>query len=1331
MEFEKIKAEKKEERRPVLTHRAKKQDYSYKELKDLSEKSEKKEKDLQKAIALRQGLLLETQSQVGVLEDERLVDVYTGQDTAALGTKAWKPKSKEKKERNQQIDRAKRIHGEATAYTVGIHNQVEEVEQEYEDFFQPELSEEDITLEKENTKETNSKKIEEDISLLLNYDYDIRMLSSENMIKNFGIYYKLAKISQLVIENEEYKKASDGLSALNQLKFLRATSVIGRLRENLEQVGAQNKVKLPISKPGDKNLPTGKEDRSALVKESATVFNHYRHLKSEYLKTMITAENQKVQKGLNKDVLYENHPELEWVKQDSAMQFHDIKYAIQVHEVKQIIDNIRVEKVDFPQELLTRLITITNQQAACELSLEHVKKEALKNQDENLFQTYEAPLQAMLEGTVREIAMIKKSAEYFAAGKQKELEVDCSTYLFVTFGMVIEQESFSNDVKKKYEEDIKKVVKYETGEDLLPFQREDFLLEVEELDVNMFDMASKEALIELFPDLLELAARMETMLLIYHKAKEKKEETIPITKTWERILENQEEFAYKLQKTKAYAEIARAHMVHKLSGNRLFLGQDYVGKVTKKGNAPNQFAFLEEKLQTLKAIEEKRLKSDAFQKQMKDKISKLQTKDKKPKSSPVTQEEKQKKYENLCRKYGTYFERITFEELINRFGEIEKDFPPGMETPEEAEGNVRAMMEYYHQIGLELHSLRDDLAGLDTLSIQKRMEQFRNHVTGGGLFEAKIALLKAGLLPDIPEIIQFKIRESTVEEDIIVKSREAENTLPVALLTREQAIHSKSDETTAESKKRLFIKCDMDLHLSGAPKDFQEKVKEIKKYAEATRYEQGYTKERQLLQKAMQKVDSYLKTHGEDTEIRFRRAMEGYQEYFAQMTNGTLQIPEGHVRRVKANPSNARAGVIATWTDVRKRPLFAHEPNVNDIKQRTISNCYMLAGLSSLVEQEPGKIKECLKDNGDGTVTVRFYKREKQSKEPRLQALVEEDYCEGNTEKEVEKRIAKFIFTIAKNEMQWVDDAFDGAGAEDEIEELSLFGQLSQAHDYEAVLSLAGKLKEEPLFSSILSFLNKEGEVDEKAACKAYQKLLKESCENQEANAIKAMKEILRDQVQAATHNEETAKDIYVTVSKEIPQIFGNINPYSSGSLWVQMIEKAFAVSGLTKEGGYDGIQYGEGSDFLQHIVGTKSSGNLLTEKIALEVKKPFSGEYGEDAVALYHRIEQGAANHEVFNAGTKGKESFSTMLTSELHQGHAYGVLGTHEEKDVKYVILRNPYSETALRYKEEKDGSITKEKDQFTLGRSSGETYGQFYMELNDFIQQFAKVTAISTGH
>ena len=64
--------------------------------------------------------------------------------------------------------------------------------------------------------------------------------------------------------------------------------------------------------------------------------------------------------------------------------------------------------------------------------------------------------------------------------------------------------------------------------------------------------------------------------------------------------------------------------------------------------------------------------------------------------------------------------------------------------------------------------------------------------------------------------------------------------------------------------------------------------------------------------------------------------------------------------------------------DMSQEPLFPEEPTEDQVAQGALGDCYMLAALAATAQQDPNKIKEAMKDNWDGTVTVRFFNDNKE-----------------------------------------------------------------------------------------------------------------------------------------------------------------------------------------------------------------------------------------------------------------------------------------------------------------------------------------------------------------
>jgi len=101
-----------------------------------------------------------------------------------------------------------------------------------------------------------------------------------------------------------------------------------------------------------------------------------------------------------------------------------------------------------------------------------------------------------------------------------------------------------------------------------------------------------------------------------------------------------------------------------------------------------------------------------------------------------------------------------------------------------------------------------------------------------------------------------------------------------------------------------------------------------------------------------------------------------------------------NVRRMPCLTRLALASLVHTWGDQRK-PVVPHEPKINanavgyrevdgelfgergpkatDIRQGGLGDCYLLASVAAIVADDPGAIQKAIRDNDDGTYSVRFY----------------------------------------------------------------------------------------------------------------------------------------------------------------------------------------------------------------------------------------------------------------------------------------------------------------------------------------------------------------------
>ena len=553
--------------------------------------------------------------------------------------------------------------------------------------------------------------------------------------------------------------------------------------------------------------------------------------------------------------------------------------------------------------------------------------------------------------------------------------------------------------------------------------------------------------------------------------------------------------------------------------------------------------------------------------------------------------------------------QLTQQEIDNWYGLVSEYEPQTAELPAAPEEQLTA--EEMKQVCAQIHRLRED-AEADPDSDPAWLEDLRlreQRYQAYYLLAAKKAELADG--GDTAELEQT-IRE--LQEDVRrleLRKLRMELGMPQAgqqtetiRRTREEAISTDSDKLSYQSRDRLAA-LNRSLQEAGGSPDT---VALIGQYVQGTRYRVGYTRERENLQAARKAVEKALQ---QENNEQIREALLWVKSYFDTMTNGTLVVPEGaeilDFRNKRPEETgtgqsgatrNALIRKLTYWSDQKDTPLFAHEPTVNDLKQRLVSNCYMMASVAGLVEFSPEILKSCIVDEGD-SVVVRLYERrvvEKAKKQPEEETSVEE-LTEGELQ---EDQLGK--------------DLLNGFEVVDDFEETEL-------------------------------------------------------------------------------------APIYVRVSKEIPRIAG-ADALSSGALWMQMIEKACAFVGRNGVKGYQSLWYGEVGSFLERLLGIS--------------KEPVETE-NEDA--LFEEIRTGKERGYVYHAGSKG----TAGKEDGLNGGHAYTVMGAKEIDGKKCILLRNPYSTFSLQYQE--NGEKTRTGDLINV--SSDETYGQFYIEVSDFVRKFGQVT------
>lgn len=191
----------------------------------------------------------------------------------------------------------------------------------------------------------------------------------------------------------------------------------------------------------------------------------------------------------------------------------------------------------------------------------------------------------------------------------------------------------------------------------------------------------------------------------------------------------------------------------------------------------------------------------------------------------------------------------------------------------------------------------------------------------------------------------------------------------------------------------------------------------------------------------------------------------------------------------------------------------------------------------------------------------------------------------------------------------------------------------------------------------------------------------------------------------------------------------------NKSALWVQLLEKAWAVY---RKKGFDPCEGSlpKGSKVKTRILDSgraKYAIAALTGKIAADddifwlggscISKKFIGFYSEEAENLFRKIQTAVESKRVVAASTARRFKNYNIFSYKkgLCSHHAYTVIGTKEEGNIKYIIIRNPHALQSRIYVTGKYGR----KHSKSKMHKQIEQKGVSEIELNDFCNYFFNVT------
>ncbi len=518
--------------------------------------------------------------------------------------------------------------------------------------------------------------------------------------------------------------------------------------------------------------------------------------------------------------------------------------------------------------------------------------------------------------------------------------------------------------------------------------------------------------------------------------------------------------------------------------------------------------------------------------------------------------------------------------------------------------------------------------------------------------------------------------------------------------------------------------------------------------------------------KYLTEVISIMKNLLKDGEEKEKELAKKYLDILTTPFNGQLQIPEGAVVEHRiGNSIIAQAAEqvdggkkemrdIKEFKDMRDAVLFPHDPCIDDIQQGGLGDCYLLAGLASIVQTHPEKIKECIRDNGDGTVTVRFFTFDKDGKKESLYVRVDklvpgsqgDAYTRGSLWVQMIERAyaASGLHFRAKDNPGWkpaYQDIVGGAACdfvwtltglelelihikkEDANEFLSetltsgtVSGFARDFHEWpieipkEPEPGSADYEKQHQAFmdSPQIKFVQKISDLLESTIRKIDIKALPIT-DGEDPPLIQRILPSLESMINSLNQDEFAYPQEYIDQIKGSQQDPANIpltpNPEQIKKMKTAMI--GWAVKHITDAERWKNLRAGP-------IFGQNSIYGQITENLFSQIEAKMKAGYIVTANTFdeVYSLKDGK-----YDNATKSGESPDDPDEGGLLKNHSYAIMGTKVIGNTKFIQVYEPYREYARIYTIGENGKISSKN----ASADGVNTNGIFLIELSDFIVNF----------
>lgn len=472
---------------------------------------------------------------------------------------------------------------------------------------------------------------------------------------------------------------------------------------------------------------------------------------------------------------------------------------------------------------------------------------------------------------------------------------------------------------------------------------------------------------------------------------------------------------------------------------------------------------------------------------------------------------------------------------------------------------------------------------------------------------------------------------------------------------------------------------------------------------------------------------------GEEKE-RELRTLQMYENYFSLDTSGYLETPQEaedvrqEDRRVMDCTGKTLTGTYKVWEQreengrmvneqveksivmkevPRDMPLFPHEPSLNDVTQGGLGDCYLLAALSAVINRDPQLIKDCMKDNGDGSVTVRLFKY-----------MAKADGS-GNELVPHYVKVKKAVpegqpYASGSLWVQLIEHAYAASGFHKNRSGTN-YNEIAGGDAGKFIQTITGR-------TAVTRTISQKNPTPEGfvMALQQHAALRIHAANPSSAGNISAVEMCSLIFPLALTQEQEADRDLYMMqIQAAYAQHFAGQNQglYTIEEMrdYVNALDYRTLpeISGLTQE---QNLLIKEG--FVKALKDL-----YLDEATTTLNHKAFSGKYTPYAVEIFEQIQKAQEEGKIMTASTLNKfrsQQSGAGLNGEgmemgLASEHVYTLLGVKQMDNNRYVMLRNPWGIGIRAYERDtKTGVINRE-------RKDEGTHGIFLLELNEFLDHF----------